>query len=140
MLTVNSTAAMQKGQPINITNLDAGHNGLTRVLHIVSTTRVIVNIPYNNALVDGTGNWDIKGGAGAWDAFIPMGADLPPANIQTITFWDAKLQGGEPGKVTYKAGQIYTFPGVIKTILLQTSGDLKLIRSATLRPKGRDAQ
>lgn len=139
MLTTTSTAALQKGQPINITNLDAGHNGLTRVLAIVSATRFIVNIPFNVSLVDGTGNWDVRGGAGAWDAFMPM-VDIPPANLPTITFWDQQKQGGEENKTTYKAGVLYPFPGVIKTILLATAGDIRLVRSATLRPQGRDAQ
>ena len=139
LLTVNSTAAMKKGMPIRIAALDAGHSGLTRILKVVSSTKIIVNIKYNASLVDGTGTWALDGGAGAWDAMMPLSADLTGANL-ALTFWDTGKQGGNESLPTYTKDQIYVFPGVIKSIQITTAGNVRLVRSASLRPFGKDAQ
>lgn len=145
LLTVDTTANLKVGMAINITNLDAAHNGLTRILAVISATKIIVNITYDNTKVDGTGNWDCKGGASAWDAFIPRGADLNAANL-TMTFWDSNQQGGFGATgVAYTKDVIYPVPGRIKTVLLGTAGstatnNVELRRAATLRPKGAAAQ
>lgn len=138
LLTVNATTAMKDGMPIRIAALDAGHSGLTRILKVVSTTQIIVDITYNASLVDGTGTWALDGGKGAWDAFIPMGADLTAANL-TITFHDSKRQGGSQVLVNYTKDVVYRFPGVINTIQISTAGNVKLIRAASLRPFGKSA-
>jgi hypothetical protein len=139
MLTVNSTVGLKSGMPIRIAALDAGHNGLTRILRVVSTTKVIVNILYNAALVDGVGTWSLDGGASAWDAMIPTTADLVGTNL-ALTFWRNDNQGGNETLPTYTKDQLYIFPGVIKTIQISTAGNVKLIRSSTLRPLGLPAQ
>jgi len=144
MLTVNDNTALLKGQPIRITNLDSGHNGLTRILAIPKsasdgTGTVIVNILYNPALVDATGNWDVTGGAGAWDAIMADGADVTIANL-ALTYWDPAKQGGNELTENLLSGKIYVFPGIIKTIQITTAGNVRLTRSATLRPWGKDAQ
>lgn len=139
LLTINSSTALLKGQPINITNLDSGHNGLTRVLAVVSSTKIIVNITYDNTLVDATGNWDVLGGAGAWDAIMADGTDITIANL-ALTYWDPEKQGGNELTENLLSGKVYVYPGIIKTILITTAGNVRLFRSATLRPWGKDAQ
>lgn len=139
LLTINSSAKLLKGQPINITNLDADHNGLTRVLAVVSATKIIVNKTYVSSDVDATGNWDVLGGASAWDAMMPIGANLTAANI-ILTFWDPNKEGGEDTLSDFLSGKVYVFPGIIKTALIATAGNVRLFRAATLRPFGKDAQ
>ncbi len=139
LLTVNSTTGLKKGQAIRISALDSGHNGLTRILSIVSSTKMIVNIPYNNTLSDGTGVWSVDGGAGAWDSFMPIGADLTAANI-AMTFWKPSEQGSNEVAVNYTKDQLYMFPAGIKTIQISTAGNVRLFRSASLRPNGLPAQ
>lgn len=139
VLTVNSTALMKRGQPINIGALDSVYSGATRVLRVISSTKVIVNIAYSTTPVDVTGTWDTLGGASAWDAFMPIGANLTGANI-TFTFWYPDRQGGDENAVDYLNGNLYAFPGIIKTIQIATAGNVRLIRSASLRPGGLAAQ
>lgn len=137
LLTVNSTTGLQKGMPIRIAALDAAYNGLTRILVVVSATQIIVNINYGDVPVDVTGTWTVDGGAGAWDAFVPLGADLA-AGVFVCTFWDSKLQGSDFDAVAYTKDVIYATPGIIKTA--QVTGNVRLIRAASLRPFGKDAQ
>lgn len=142
-ITVNTILNLSKGMPIRIYNLDSGHNGLTYIKEIVTLSgpvyKIITNIPYNNSLVDGTGNFAIDGGAGSWDAFMPIGADLPAANV-AFTLWDSDRQGGNESASNYTQNKVYVFPGVIKTIQISTAGNVVLFRSATRMPWGKDAQ
>jgi hypothetical protein len=144
MITVNDNTLLRVGQPIRIAGLDADHNGLTRILAIPKsasdgTGTIIVNVTFNALDADVTGTWAIDGGAGAWDAFMPIGADLTAANL-AITFWDPKRQGSDENAVNYTKDQKYFFPAGIKTIQISTAGNVRLFRSATLRPWGKDAQ
>lgn len=136
LLTVNSTAGLSAGMPINLTNLDAWLNYKTTILAVVSSTQLIVAVPFQTA-TDVTGNWDITAGGGAWDALMPMGADLPAANL-ALTFWDPSREGGNEIPTTLLQGKMYMFPGVIKTIAITTAGNVKLFRAATRRPFGKD--
>ncbi len=138
LLTIGSTTALKKGMPIRLAGLDSGFNGLTRILRVISATQIVVNVTYATP-VDQTGTWALDGGAGAWDAFMPIGADLTAANL-TLTFWDPDRQGGSPIISDYLRGQVYPFPGVIKTIQIATAGNVRLIRSSSLRPFGLTAQ
>lgn len=131
-------AQLKDGQPIRIANTDTAHTGLTRVLKVLPTS-VIVNKDFSSGATAPTGKWFVDGGANAWDAFAPLSADLTGANV-TMTFWDTNKQGGSPTAVNYEQGKVYVFPGVIKTIQIATAGDIRLIRSATTRPWGKDAQ
>lgn len=126
---------LRKGSPINIAGT-TNYNGTTRVLYVIDANRVVINKPFVAEGVAGT--WTQAGGEGAWDAFIPMGADLAAANL-TITFWDNDRQGGGQALVNYTKDVVYRFPGVIKTILIATAGNVKLIRAASLRPFGKSA-
>lgn len=138
LLTIGSTTALKKGMPIRLAGLDSGFNGLTRILRVISSTQIVVNVDYDTP-VDETGTWALDGGAGAWDAFMPVGADLTAANL-TITYWDDARQGGSQIINNYQQGRVYPFPGVIKTIQIATAGNVRLIRSSSLRPFGLTAQ
>lgn len=130
-------ALLKKGDAIRLANTDAEHTGLTRVLDL-SGSYAIVNKDFSSGATAPTGMWFKDGGAGAWDAFIPIGGGASGPNI-TMTFWDSSRQGGSPTAGTFEEGKVYVMPGVIKTIQI-TAGNLKLIRSATTRPFGKDAQ
>lgn len=141
MLTVNDNTLLRVGQPIRVAGLDSGHSGLTRILAIPKSAsdgsgKIVVNITYNDALVDATGTWAIDGGSSAWDAFMPIGADLTAANL-SLTLWDANKQGSDENAVNYTKDKIYYFPGVIKTIQISTAGNIRLFRAATNRPFGK---
>lgn len=136
-------ALLKKGEAIRLANSDPEHTGLTRVLSIVGSY-AIVNIDFAGATGTGgtapTGMWFKDGGAGAWDAFMPVNDDLTGANIASITFWDTKKQGaGATAAVDYLEGHVYAFPGIIKSIQL-SAGNIRLFRAATLRPEGKNAQ
>lgn len=141
VLTIGAITAgtLRKGQAIRTAALDAAYNQLTRILEVVSTTKIIVNINLGAAPSDVTGTWAVDGGASAWDAMMPIGNDVTAANL-TITFWDANQQGSKENAVNYTKDKIYVFPGIIKTIQIATAGDVRLYRSGTLRPFGLPAQ
>lgn len=136
MFTVSGATAPEKGQPFNITG--NSYAGLTRVLHKVSATRVIVDKAFGATGV--TGSWDMKGGQSAWVGMMPIGADLATSSINTLTFWDEGVQTGTEKAVPYTKDKVYMFPGVIKTILLATSGNVRLFRHGTLKPDGSGSQ
>lgn len=131
-------ALLTKGEAIRLANSDAEHTGLTRVLAVVSPY-VIVNKDFATAATAPTGMWFKDGGAGAWDAFSPLGGGLSGADI-AMTFWDDSRQGGDPSAVNYQEGEVYSFPGIIKTAQITTAGNIRLFRAATLRPFGESAQ
>lgn len=141
-LTIDSNALLRKGQAIRIAsigNATSPHTGLTRVLKLIGTTAVVVNLTYDTAqTADGTGTWFVDGGKGAWDAFMPIGADISAANL-TVTFHKPNRQGSDENAVDYLSGKLYPFPGTIKTIQLTTAGNLRLYRSASLKPGGSTA-
>lgn len=131
---------LRKGSPILIAGT-TNYNGLTRVLYVIDANKVVVNKPFVAEGIAGT--WSQTGGEGAWDAFMPIGADLTAANV-TITFWDPNLQSGgfsatNVSLTNFTKDVLYKFPGVIKTIVIATAGNAKLFRAATLRPFGKDA-
>lgn len=147
LISVNDSSYLKKGMAIQISGLGTGHSGLTRVLAIPGPSHAIVNLSYATAYTATQGTWDLRGGAGAWDAFQPIGVDLPVKNISTLTFWNDNVQpkgATAPTSTSYTKDVIYRFPGGIKTIALgtagSTGGDIRLFRSATLRPEGRTAQ
>lgn len=133
MMTMSAPHALLKGQPINIGGT-TDYDGVTRILYVVSTTILIVNKPFT---VTKPGTWDQKGGSGAWDAFRPIGGDMPIANL-TLAFFDTNQDGGNQAFTgeTFKQDQLYIFPGVIKTVLVATSGNLEMVRAASLKQKG----
>lgn len=137
VITVDSVALLTKGMPINLTNLDAWLNYKTTILDIIVVSKqVIVAVPFQ-AATDVTGNWDISAGAGAWDAFMPMGADLTAANI-ALTYWDPNREGGNELAANFLQGKMYMFPGIIKTFAITTAGNIRLFRYPTRRPWGKD--
>jgi hypothetical protein len=138
-ITVDSVAALVKGMPIHLLLLDSWLNGNHHIKDIVvATKQVILEIAYQ-APTDVTGTWDLAGGSGAWDAMMPIGGDLTAANV-AMTFWDPNREGGNELTQNFLSGKIYMFPGVIKTILITTAGNVRLFRAATRRPWGKDAQ
>lgn len=137
-LTVDTTAMLKKGQAIRLSSNGTGHSGPTRILGILGATAMVVNTTFDNTVEKATGVWSVDGGAGAWDGFMPIGANMSAADL-TVTFWDPAAQGSDENAVDYIHGKVYPFPGVIKTIRA-ASGNLRLYRSATLRPGGRTAQ
>lgn len=130
---LNDTAhGLKKGQPVNIAGTTS-YNGVARVVHVINANSFIINKDY---VADETGTWNLRGGDSAWDAFMPIGADLPAVNLSAITFWNDKIQTTDANAVAYTKDQVYVFPGTIKTILLATSGNVRLFRSSTLNPGG----
>lgn len=124
---------IKKGQPINLSSTFQP-TGPTRVLKKVGTNQLVVNLAFNSGSA-GTGTFATDGGQSAWDGFMPVGADATNVNM---TFWNPNEQGGNEQALTYTKDQKYFFPGTIKTVLL-TSGNIRLFRAASLRPKGANA-
>lgn len=144
MCTVSDNTALTVGQAIRIAGLDAAHNGLTRILAIPKSASdgsgtIIVNITYDASLTDATGTFAVDGGASSWDGFIPLGADITAGNL-ALTFWDNAKQGSNEAAVVYTKDVLYPMPAIIKTARITTAGNIRLIRAASLRPFGKDAQ
>lgn len=129
VVTASAPHNLTKGQPINITGT-TDYDGQTRVLEIVSTTKFVIKRAFT---VTKTGAWDVKGGAGNWDAFIPMGGGVSGPNI-TIEYHDPNQQGANDMANDFVQEVIYPVPGGIKRILLATAGNIRLVRAATLKP------
>lgn len=125
--------------PINIISNDVWLNGQSSILKVLGATHIIVNKAFQTGS-GGTGTYNLMGGEGAWDAFQPLGAPVSGSNMPTLTFWDSSRQAMDENNVDYQQGVIYPFPAGIKTILITSTGNVRLFRSATLRPKGQTAQ
>lgn len=125
--------------PINIISNDVWLNGLSSILKVIGATQVIVNKAFQTGS-GGTGTYNLMGGEGAWDAFMPLSDALPGASLPTFTFWDSSKQSMDENNVDYEEGKIYPFPAGIKTILISATGNIRLFRSSTLRPNGQAAQ
>jgi len=125
--------------PINIISNDTWLTGLSSILKVIGATQIIVNKSFQTGS-GGTGTYNLMGGEGAWDAFMPIGGTVSGSNLPTLTFWDSSRQSMDENNVDYQQGVIYPFPAGIKTILISSTGNVRLIRSATLRPKGQAAQ
>lgn len=132
-------AQLKKGEAIRIANTDSAHTGLTRVLSIKGSY-AIVNKNFSSGATAPTGKWFKDGGAGAWDALMPLNDELTGANIAALTFWDDRKQGAvATAAIDYVEGSIYSFPGIIKSIQL-SAGNVRLFRASSLRPDGKNAQ
>jgi hypothetical protein len=131
-LTMSAPHGLKVGMPINIAGT-TDYNGVTRVLKVISSTRIVINKAYVSSQA---GTWNLLGGDSAWVAFMPVGADLPAASISALTLWYPNAQGGSQLVGTYTKDVMYMFPGIIKTILL-TSGNIRLFRHSTLNPGGK---
>lgn len=125
--------------PINIISNDVWLNGLSSIMKVIGATQIIVNKAFQTGS-GGTGTYNLMGGEGAWDAFMPLGAPVSGSNIPTLTFWDPSKQAMDENNVDYQQGVIYPFPAGIKTILITSTGNVRLFRSSTLRPNGNTAQ
>ena len=75
-------AILKKGEAIRLANSDASHTGLTQVLRVVGSY-AIVNKTFSSGATAPTGRWFKDGGAGAWDAFMPLSDELTGASIST---------------------------------------------------------
>ena len=137
-LVITATGSLKPRMPISITSTDAWLDGETSILKVIGATQVIINKAYQTPTT-GTGTWNIQGGEGSWDAFQPIGGNVTGANL-TMTFWDTNKQGSDENAVDYEQGRIYPFPAGIKTILISSTGNIRLFRSSTLRPNGQTAQ
>jgi len=137
-LTIASTTLLRNRMPVRISSTDDGISGKTSILKVIGPTQIIINKTYQTPTT-GTGTYLIDGGEGSWDAMMPMGAGVSGANL-TLTFWETNKQGSDENAVDYDQGKIYVFPAGVKTILITTAGNVRLFRSATLRPDGAAAQ
>lgn len=139
-IALGSTAyTLRARQPIRIVSTDSYLTGLSSVLKVIGATQVIINKTYATGATSGTGTFDTLGGEGAWDAFMPIGADLNATGASAITFWGSSDQGANEKAVSYTKDKVYFFPSVIKTVEI-ISTNIRLFRSATLRPRGGTAQ
>jgi hypothetical protein len=134
IVTTSAPHGLSKGQAINITGT-TDYDGVNRVLHVVSTTRFILNKTFT---ITKAGAWDSKGGDSAWVAFMPIGADVPAASFSALTFHYPNEQSGDEKAVPYTKDKMYFFPGIIKTILLITAGNIRLYRHSDLNPGGKN--
>lgn len=132
------SVARTSRSPINIISNDVWLNGPSSILKVLGATQVIVNKSFQTGS-GGTGTYNLMGGEGSWDAFQPLTAGMSGAAMPTLTFWDPSKQAMDENNVDYEQGRIYPFPAGIKTILI-SAGNIRLIRSATLRPGGQTAQ
>lgn len=137
-LTIASTTLLRNRMPLRIASTDDGISGKTSILKVIGPTQIIINKTYQTPTT-GTGTYLIDGGEGAWDGFMPVGGNITGANL-TLTFWDTNKQGSDENAVDYFEGKNYYFPAGIKTILITSSGNVRLFRSASLRPGGAAAQ
>jgi hypothetical protein len=124
------SSARTSRSPINIISNDVWLNGQSSILKVLGATHIIVNKAFQTGS-GGTGTYNLMGGEGA---------PVSGSNLPTFTFWDPSEQAMEENNVDYEQGKIYPFPAGIKTILISTTGNIRLIRSSTLRPKGQAAQ
>lgn len=129
VITSNAAHNVTKGQAINITGT-TDYDGPTRVLEVLSTTTFVIKRAFT---ITKTGGWDVKGGAGSWDAFIPLDSAVDGSDI-TFESFDPNQQGGTEFLGILQQGVIYPVPGGIKKVLMATAGNIRLIRSATTRP------
>jgi len=125
--------------PINIISNDVWLNGQSSILKILGATQVIVNKAFQTGS-GGTGTYNLMGGEGSWDAFMPIGATVSGSNLPTLAFWNPNKQTFDENNTDYEQGKIYPFPAGIKTILISSTGNIRLFRSSTLRPNGQAAQ
>jgi hypothetical protein len=137
-ITIGSTTLLRNRMPVRIASTDDGLSGKTSILKVLGATQVIINKAYQTPTT-GTGTWLVDGGEGSWDAMMPIGGNITGSNL-TMTFWDTNKQGSDENAVDYESGKIYVFPAGIKTILITSTGNVRLFRSATLRPNGAAAQ
>lgn len=133
------SVARTSRMPINIISNDSWLTGLSSILKVIGATQVIVNKAFQTGS-GGTGTYNLMGGEGAWDAFMPMSGGMSGSNMPTFTFWDPSKQAMDENNVDYEQGKIYPFPAGIKTILISSTGNIRLFRSSTLRPNGQTAQ
>ena len=142
-IVLGTTAGLLRtGQSLNLTSTDGYLTAQTRILKVLpGATQVIVNRTWQTptAGTSGTGTYNVLGGEGAWDGFMPIGGNVTGANL-TLTFWEPNQQGSDENAVDYFEGKKYYFPGTIKTALIASSGNIRLFRSASLRPRGATAQ
>lgn len=130
LVTTGSAHNLTKGQPINITGT-TDYDGPTRVLAVLSTTTFVIKRAFT---VTKTGNFDVTAAVGNWDAIIPLDASVDGATNVAIEYWDKNQQGGNELVGQFLRGTTYKFPGGIKKITINTSGNLRLIRGASLKP------
>lgn len=130
VITSNSAHNLTKGQPINITGT-TDYDGPTRVLAVLSTTTFVIKRGFT---VTKAGAWDINAAVGNWDAFIPLDDTVDGAINIAIEYWDKNQQGANELAGVFAKGNTYRFPGGIKKITINTAGNLKLIRAASLKP------
>jgi len=71
---------------------------------------------------------------GKWDAFKQLNYTVDGANNIAISYWDKNQQGGNELAGTFSKGTVYKFPGGIKKVTINTAGNLRLIRAASLKP------
>ena len=136
-ITVDSVTALVKGMPIHILLLDSWLNGNHHIIDVVVASKQVILETAYQVPTDVIGTWDLTGGLSAWDAMMPIGGDLTAANV-ALTYWDANREGGNELLSNFLSGKVYVFPGVIKSILITTAGNVRLFRAATLRPWGKD--
>lgn len=130
VVTANAAHGLTKGQTVNITGT-TDYDGPTRVLAVPSTTTFVIKRAFT---ITKTGGWDAMAGVGNWDAFTPLDSTVDGATNIAISYWDKNQQGGNELAGTFSKGTVYRFPGGIKKVTINTAGNLRLIRAASLKP------
>jgi len=131
---------LRANMAIRTVNLVAAHTALSRILRVLPGNKLIVNIGFATGSTAGvTGSWAMDGGGSNWDAFQPMGTDIPAGNV-AMTYFDGNQIGAFGGTGgTYSKDIKYFMPGGIKTVQISNAGNIRLFRGATNRPKGSTA-
>ena len=129
-LITDTAHGLIKGSPIVIAGTTS-YNGPQRVIRTYGLDKFLIDAPY---VASETGTWAQTGGKGAWIGFIPMDADLAVDVMTTLTFFHPSKNTGDMTQPKYVVGQLYMFPGVIRTIAI-SAGNLRLVRNATLNPQ-----
>lgn len=141
MLNIATAATpLRAGMAIRTVNLVAAFTALSRILKVLNGNNLIVNIPFATGSTAGvTGSWAMDGGAHNWDAFQPMGSDIPAGNV-AMTYFEGNQIGAFGGSGgTYSKDIKYFVPGGIKTVLISNAGNIRLFRGATDQRKGSTA-
>jgi hypothetical protein len=142
MVTESAAHNLVRGQQVNIAGT-TDYDGPSIVVAIASTTKYVIKRPFT---VTKTGTRDSKAGEANWDAFMPIGSDLPAGSV-TIQYWKPEMQGGGASGpfADFSKDKVYVTPGGIRKITLATGAtaaggtagtniNVRLFRAASVRP------
>jgi len=128
---VTSAAAhgLTKGMSVNISGT-TDYDGPTKVIAVPSTTTFVIERGFT---ITRSGNWDVRTVEGNWDGIMAVGATVTGGTNVSLEFWKPNQAGGSEALANLTLDQVYVMPG-IKKVTLNSSGNLRLVRAASVKP------